>query len=92
MSDNDVMHLAVQAMVLGAKLAGPILIVSLVIGFIISLLQSVTQVQEMTLTFVPKVIVVALVLLFAGNWMMHEAVTFTENLFADLPRMLRSAR
>ena len=79
-------------MVLGAKLAGPILIVSLVIGFIISLLQSVTQVQEMTLTFVPKVIVVALVLLFAGNWMMHEAVTFTENLFADLPRMLRSAR
>ena len=92
MSDNDVMHLAVQAMVLGDKLAGPILIVSLVIGFIISLLQSVTQVQEMTLTFVPKVIVVALVLLFAGNWMMHEAVTFTENLFADLPRMLRSAR
>ena len=92
MSDNDVMHLAVQAMVLGAKLAGPILIVSLVIGFIISLLQSVTQVQEMTLTFVPKVIVVALVLLFAGNWMMHEAVTFTETLLADLPRMIRSGR
>lgn len=92
MSDNDVMHLAVQAMVLGAKLAGPILIVSLVVGFVISLLQSVTQVQEATLSFVPKVIVVALVLLFAGNWMMAEAVTFTENLFNDLPRMLQNAK
>lgn len=89
MSDNDVMHLAVQAMALGAKLAGPILIISLVIGFAISLLQSVTQVQEMTLTFVPKVIAVALVLLFAGNWMMHEAVTFTENLFRSLPTLIR---
>ncbi|MDO5628650.1 MAG: flagellar biosynthetic protein FliQ [Mobilicoccus sp.] len=90
MSDNDVMHIAVQAMMLGAQLAGPILIISLVIGFLISLLQSVTQVQEMTLTFVPKVIAVALVLLLAGNWMMSQAVTFTEALFADLPRLLSS--
>ena len=60
MSDNDVMHLAVQAMALGAKLAGPILIISLVIGFAISLLQSVTQVQEMTLANVPKIFVTLL--------------------------------
>lgn len=86
------MHLAVQAMMLGAKLAGPILIVTLVVGFIISLLQSVTQVQEATLTFVPKVLVVALLLLFAGNWMMHETVTFTQNLLNDLPRLVRSGR
>lgn len=89
MSDNEVMHLAVQAMTIGAKLAGPILLVSLVIGFIISLLQSVTQVQEMTLTFVPKVVAVALVLLFAGNWMMRELVGFTSNLFANLPQLIR---
>ena len=92
MSDNDVMHLAVQAMVLGAKLAGPILLVTLVIGFIISLLQAVTQVQEATLTFVPKVIVVAAILLFMGNWMMHETVVFTENLLRDLPRMIQNGR
>jgi len=92
MSDNDVMHLAVQAMMLGAKLAGPILLVTLVIGFIISLLQAVTQVQEATLTFVPKVLVVALILLFMGNWMMHETVVFTQNLLHDIPRMIQNGR
>lgn len=89
MTDNQVMHLAVQAMTIGLKVAGPILLVSLLIGFAISLLQSVTQVQEMTLTFVPKVIVVALVLLLAGNWMMGEMVSFTRQLFDDLPALLR---
>lgn len=88
-SDNDVMQLAVQAMVLGTKLAGPILIVSLVMGFLISLLQSVTQVQEATLTFVPKLIAVALILLFLGNWMMHETVTFTEGLIHNIPRYMQ---
>ena len=89
MSDNDVMQLAVQAMILGAKLAGPILITSLVMGFLISLLQSVTQVQEMTLTFVPKLIAVALILLFFGNWMMHEATTFAEGIITNIPRYLQ---
>lgn len=89
MSDNDVMHLAVQAMIMGAKLAAPILLISLVMGFVISLLQSVTQVQEMTLTFVPKLIAVALILLFMGNWMMTELVTFTQTLIRDIPNGLQ---
>lgn len=89
MSDNDVMHLAVQAMIMGAKLAAPILLISLVMGFVISLLQSVTQVQEMTLTFVPKLIAVALILLFMGNWMMTELVTFTQTLIRDIPNYLQ---
>ena len=88
MTDNEVMHVAVQAMAMGAKIAGPILLVSLVIGFSISLLQSVTQVQEMTLTFVPKVIAVGIVLLLIGNWMMGEMVTFTRQLFEQLPALL----
>ncbi len=89
MTDSDVMHIAVQAMILGAKLAAPVLLISLVIGFVISLLQAVTQVQEMTLTFVPKVIAVAVVLLVAGNWMLGESVAFTQQLFDQLPEMLR---
>ena len=89
MSDNDVMHLAVQAMILGTKLAGPILIVSLVMGFLISLLQSVTQVQEMTLTFVPKLIAVGIIRLFLGNWMMHETVAFTATIIKDIPNYLQ---
>ncbi len=89
MTDSDVMHIAVQAMILGGKLAAPILLVSLVIGFVVSLLQAVTQVQEMTLTFVPKVIAVAVVLMVAGNWMLSESVTFTHQLFDQLPQLLK---
>lgn len=88
MSDNEVMHLAGQAMILAGKLAGPILLVSLVVGFAISLLQAVTQVQEATLAFVPKLIAIAVVLLLAGNWMMAETVSFTQQLFHDLPSLL----
>ena len=88
MTDAEVMHIAVQAMVVGVKVAGPILAVSLIVGFIVSLLQSVTQVQEMTLTFVPKVVVCAIILLMLGNWMMGELVTFTQQMFLDLPAIL----
>ncbi len=83
------MQLALQAMILGVKLAGPTLIVSLVMGFLISLLQSVTQVQEMTLTFVPKLIAVGLILLFFGNWMMAEAVAFTQGIVGNIPQYLQ---
>lgn len=89
MTDSDVVNLALQAMVLGGKLAAPVLVVSLAIGFAVSLLQAVTQVQEVTLSFVPKLVGVAVVLLLAGNWMLHESVDFTRELFAMLPRLLR---
>lgn len=88
MSDTEVMQLAVQAIMVAAKLAAPILIVALVVGFVISLLQAVTQVQEMTLSFVPKLLAVGVVLLVAGNWMMAEMVDFTQQLFRDLPGLL----
>ncbi len=88
MSDNEVMHLAVQTLILATKLAAPALLVSLVVGFLISLLQAVTQVQEVTLTFVPKLIAVAVILLITGNWMMAEIVSFTQQLFRDLPTFL----
>ena len=74
MTDNAVIHIAVQTMILAAKLAGPILVVSLAIGFAVSLLQSVTQIQEVTLSFVPKLIGVGLVILLTGNWMLGQAV------------------
>jgi flagellar biosynthetic protein FliQ len=88
MTDAAVIEIAVQAMLVTAKLAAPILIVSLGIGVAISLLQSVTQVQEFTLTFVPKLGGVALVIVLAGNWMLHEIVRFTQQLFATLPALL----
>jgi flagellar biosynthetic protein FliQ len=89
MTDTAVLDIARQAMVISAKLAIPILLVSLVIGTIISLLQAVTQVQEMTLTFVPKVLAIAGVFLVAGGWMLGELVEFTRGLYELAPTLLR---
>jgi flagellar biosynthetic protein FliQ len=87
MSDAAVLEIALQAIIIAAKLAAPILLVTLGVGFFISLLQSVTQIQEVTLTFVPKLLAVALVILFAGNWMLAEMVSFTTALYEGIPRL-----
>jgi flagellar biosynthetic protein FliQ len=87
MSDTTVLEIALQAIIIAAKLSAPILLVTLAVGFAISLLQSVTQIQEVTLTFVPKLAAVAVVLLFAGNWMLAEMVSFTEGLYEMIPRL-----
>jgi flagellar biosynthesis protein FliQ len=87
-TDTDVMDIALQTMMITAKLAAPILITSLAIGVFISLIQSVTQVQEFTLTFVPKLAGIAVVILISGSWMMHEIIAFTKDLFASLPSLL----
>ena len=89
MTDSTVIDIAVQAMLITAKLAAPILTVSLAIGVGVSLLQSVTQVQEFTLTFVPKLAGVAVVLVVAGSWMLHQLVTFTNQLFERVPDLVR---
>ena len=91
MSDTSVVEIAIQAMILAAKLTAPFLAVSLAIGFAVSLFQSVTQVQEVTLTFVPKLLGVGLVLLVGGHWMLGELVTFTNRLFESIPQLLESA-
>ena len=88
MTDTAVLHIALQAMVIAAKLAAPILLVSLVIGLAVSIFQSVTQVQEATLSFVPKVVGVAVTVLFAGHWMLAQVVEFSQQLFDQLPALL----
>ncbi len=88
MNDAAVVHLAVQTMIVATKLGAPILLVSLAIGFGVSVIQSVTQIQEITLSFVPKLIGVGLVILFSGQWMMDEVIDFTNMLFAALPQLL----
>lgn len=88
MTDTDVVSIGLQAMLVSAKLCAPILLTALAIGFAISLFQSVTQIQEVTLSFVPKMIGVGAAILLSGNWMLGTMVTFTEQLFAQLPQML----
>jgi flagellar biosynthetic protein FliQ len=85
---NAVLDIGLDALILAAKLAAPILVTALTVGFGVSLLQSITQVQEVTLSFVPKAVAVAVALLVAGHWMISEIVTFTTTLFERIPQLL----
>jgi len=88
MNTNAVLDIAMQGVLISAKLAAPILITALVVGFAISLMQSITQIQEVTLSFVPKAVAVGIALIICGNWMISEMVTFTQGLFASIPNLL----
>jgi flagellar biosynthetic protein FliQ len=89
-TDTTVVHLGMQAMMIAVKLGTPVLLTALVIGFAISLFQSATQIQEQTLSFVPKVIGVGVALLVSGNWMLHEMVAFTTGLYGQIPHLINA--
>jgi flagellar biosynthetic protein FliQ len=88
MDTSAILDIAAGALTIAAKLAAPILITSLVVGFAISLVQSITQIQEVTLSFVPKAVAVAVALLVCGHWMIEEMVAFTTQLFDRIPGLL----
>ncbi len=85
MTDATAIQIATDAIVLAAKLAGPALVVSLVVGVFVSLVQTVTSIQEMTLTFVPKLIGVALIIMLGGSWMLAELTSWVEDLWSSIP-------
>ena len=88
MSPEAVLDISTQGLIIAAKLAATILVTALVVGFAISLLQSITQVQEVTLSFVPKIVAVGIALLIAGNWMIAEMIAFTNDMFTRIPSLL----
>ncbi|MDN3309642.1 flagellar biosynthesis protein FliQ [Microbacterium oryzae] len=88
MNPESVIDIGQAALIVGAKLCAPLLITALVVGFAISLLQSITQIQEMTISFVPKLIAVGIALLVCGHWMISELIAFTHELFARIPALL----
>jgi flagellar biosynthetic protein FliQ len=87
-TDTAILSLALKTMLVACKISAPILATSLVIGFTVSLFQSMTQIQEVTLSFVPKVIGVGIALLVCGDWMLHTMITFTQRLFESIPSLL----
>lgn len=89
MTDTEIIEIATQTMVVALKLSAPILVTALVIGFAVSLFQSMTQIQEFTLAFVPKVVAVGVALLISGNWMLHTLMTFTIQLYERIPALLQ---
>ncbi|MCL7462246.1 flagellar biosynthesis protein FliQ [Pseudomonas sp. NW5] len=82
------MDLAYQGMRVTLLLAAPLLLTALLVGLLISLFQAATQINEMTLSFIPKILAVFVVLIFAGPMMIQQIVDFTRELFNNLPAML----
>lgn len=89
MTPDTVVGFARQAIELTLMLSMPMLAVSLVVGVVLSVLQAATQIQEMTLTFVPKIIAMFLAIILAFPWLMDQMVTFTRELMLNLPQYIR---
>jgi flagellar biosynthesis protein FliQ len=87
MSENLIIGIVKDSLFTALKVVGPILIVSILIGLIISIFQATTQIQEQTLTFVPKLIGIALTGLILGNFMLHTLIDFTQRIFELIIRV-----
>ena len=89
MSQGEVLDWTRQAIWTACLIGLPILVLSLVVGVAVSVFQAMTQIQEATLSFVPKILGVFLVLALFGPWMMNTMLTFTSNLLTSLPSLTR---
>ncbi len=89
MTSLEVVGLARDTIIITLYLSGPLLLVGMVVGVIISIAMAVTQIQEMTLTFVPKIVAVMVTLLFLSSWMISMITDFTRDLLIRLPDLIR---
>lgn len=87
MTENMVMSIVTKSLSTALMVAGPILILCLIVGLLVSIFQAATQIQEQTLTFVPKLITIVTILLVGGGWMLNKVIVFTQeimNLIANV--------
>jgi flagellar biosynthetic protein FliQ len=90
MNQDTVVNLAAQAMSLAFKVAGPLLLVALAIGLLVSVFQAVTQIQEQSLTLIPKIVGIAAVVVVLGPWMLGQLLAYTTNLYTSIPSLVGS--
>jgi flagellar biosynthetic protein FliQ len=88
MNQDTVVNLATQAMTLAFEIAGPILLLGLIIGLLVSIFQAVTSIQEQSLSFIPKIVGVAVLLVVLGPWMLGQLVTYAQNLYMSIPQLI----
>ena len=88
--EGPVIQIVAAALLTAAKVAGPVLFSTLAIGLLLSIVQSATQIQEQTLTFVPKLIVAAFVMIITGGWCLRVLEGFTHQLFDMIPTLINS--
>jgi len=89
MTEEIVIKLGQDALKTTAMLAAPLLLSTLVIGLVVSVFQALTQINEQTLTFIPKMLVIGVVLVLAGPWMMDFMTQYTVNLFESIAMVVR---
>jgi flagellar biosynthetic protein FliQ len=87
MTDAQVIEIVSEAFRVAATIAGPILMAALFVGVSVSLLQTITQIQEMTLTFVPKLVAMGLIVLVSGQWMIRTMTNWVIGLWSLIPMM-----
>lgn len=88
MSQELVISIAERAITVVIMASGPLLLVALVVGLLVSIFQATTQIQEQTLSFVPKIIAVLLAIVFFGPWMLTKVVTYAKDIFENLTRYI----
>jgi flagellar biosynthetic protein FliQ len=88
MNQDTVVSLATQAMTLALEIAGPILLAGLIIGLLVSIFQAVTSIQEQSLSFIPKVVGVAVLIVVLGPWMLDQLVSYAQNLYMSIPQLI----
>lgn len=88
MDESAVLTYAMNALLVTIYIVSPILLVSLVVGGLVSFLQAATQINEITLTFVPKIIGIILVIVILGSWMLQQMVSFMTNVLTSLPNLV----
>jgi len=88
MTQETIIHLGQEAMTVVLLVSAPMLGLGMLVGIIISILQATTQIQEQTLTFVPKIVAVMVAILIFGPWMLTLITQFTQNLFSQLPNFI----
>ncbi|WP_022855126.1 flagellar biosynthesis protein FliQ [Thermodesulfobacterium thermophilum] len=88
MTDATILTLAKESIKLCILVSGPFLLTALIVGLVISILQAVTQIQEMTLTFVPKILALIVVFVLTLPWLLKKLTSFTENLILNIPNFI----
>jgi flagellar biosynthesis protein FliQ len=88
MDQDLIVDLATAALQLALKVALPLLLVGLCVGLLISIFQAVTQIQEQTLTFIPKILATAAVLVIGGPWMLGQLLVYTRELWGQIPNLI----
>ena len=88
MTPETVMTIAQRALEMTVMLAAPLLLVALVVGLLVGMFQAATQINEMTLSFIPKLIGMATAMLIAGPWMLKQLVSYTRMLIESIPSLI----